>query len=205
MTKYHISRAGNTVVCKAVKGPCRAQPPADLEQFHSEDANEVYLHIARQYDDVLTGVKRTFPALHEVTDELVGDESTDVSRTEIKASKKSYHLPITEHQLWLRDTEGRPMAFIKVNEDASKGRVSLCDVEVRPEYRGRKLGARLIKATEALLGKPVVHDGGYTPDGLKHIAPLFHTPQDLEAEAYSTFSPMTFVNDWDRAWPKYPF
>lgn len=163
MTKYHISRKGNPVICKAVKGPCRVQPPDDIDQFHSENANEVYNHMARQYNDVLTGVKRTFPPLGEVTEKLVGDVTTDVTRTEIKASKKDYSRPITEHQLWLRDTDGRPMAFIKVNENSSTGEVGLCDVEVRPEYRGRKLAQRLIKATEEKLGKPVVHTGGIRP------------------------------------------
>lgn len=160
--------------------------------------------MARQYNDVLKGVRRTFPPLGEITEKLVGDVTTDVARTEVKASKKNYMQPITEHQLWLRDTEGRPMAFIKVNENTTTGEVGLCDVEVRPEYRGRKLGARLIKATEVMLGKPVVHTGGYTPEGLKHIAPLFHTAEEVEELKYNTFGSMTFVSDWDRAWPKYP-
>lgn len=205
MGKFHISKAGNVVPCKAVKGPCRAQPPSDLEQVHAEDSEAVYRHMERQYHDVLEGVRvKRLPAPEKVTPEIIGSEDTDSERTLIKASRTGRLAD--SHQLFLHDTEGRAIAFIQVNTYHSDGRLGLCDIEVRPEYRGHKLARRLIKATEEEFGKKMTHEGGYTPDGLKHIAPLFKSEEGLSElrGSISTFSPMTFIDDWEREWPKYP-
>lgn len=201
--KYHINSKGEVRPCKAVKGPCRAKPPDDIDQVHGSDSKEVYDHLARQYNDVFSGIKRKkFPPVSEVTAELVGDPSTDVERlSEVSKKKFGGVDSITEHQLWLHDTEDRPIAFIKVNEYSD--RLGLCDVEVRPEYRGLKLSHRLIEATEKKLGRKMTHEGGYTPEGLRSIAPFFKSGLEL-ATAEASFRSMTFVSDWDREWAKYP-
>lgn len=204
MAKYHISRAGQVVPCRAVKGPCRARPPEDLEQFHHGSVEEVYRHLSRQYNDVMRGVKfKRNPPPEVITDEIVGSPATDRSRLDKRQGFPGRWK--TAHQVFLRDTEGRPMAFVHFNEDQQGGPLSLCDVEVRPEYRGRKLSHRLLKAVEEEFGKPLEHTGGYTLAGLKALAPLFHGEEDLTSgKVQDVFPPMTFVEDWDRAWAKYP-
>lgn len=201
--KFHINRKGEVRPCKAVKGPCRAQPPDDIDQIHGSDSGEVYDHLARQYNDVFSGIKRKkFAPVGEVTDELIGDPATDVERlSEVSRSTWRSVGGVTERQLWLHDTEERPIAFIKVNEYPD--RLGLCDVEVRPEYRGRKLSHRLIEAVEKKLGQKMTHEGGYTPEGLRSIAPYFKTDEEI-ANSRDTFRSMTFVTDWDREWAKYP-
>lgn len=201
--KFHINSRGEVRPCKAVKGPCRATPPDDIDQVHGSDSREVYDHLARQYDDVFRGVKRKkFPPVGRVTDELIGDPSTDVERiSDVSKVRVSGNYRVVERQLWLHDTEERPIAFIKVNEYPD--RLGLCDVEVRPEYRGRKLSHRLIEAVEKKLGQKMTHDGGYTPEGLRSVAPYFKTEEEIDLEK-GTFNSMTFVTDWDREWAKYP-
>lgn len=201
--KYHISKSGNVVECRAVKGPCRAQPPPDLEQCHASDDREVYEHMNRQFADIFSGVKRKkFPPITEVTDELIGSPETDVERLTSRSEEKGWgNSMATSHQLWLHDTEERPIAFIQVNEYHSDNTLGICDIEVRPEYRGRKLGKRLIEAVEKKFEQKLNHYGGYTPDGLKSIAPLFKSKEEIATGDYSMFDPMTFVKDWDKAWP----
>jgi GNAT superfamily N-acetyltransferase len=206
MSKYHISKRGEVVPCRAVKGPCRAQTPEDIEQVHGT-VQEVYDHMQRQFNDNLKGVQRkTFPPIGVVTDELVGSTETDNERTTQEDSEERYGS--SGHHLFLHDTEGRAIAFIKVLK-YSNGQVELCDIEVRPEYRGRKLSQRLFKVVESRFGRKLKHEGSYTEDGWKHVAPYFKSEEELAfppggVERPRFVSPMTFIEDWDREWPKYP-
>lgn len=201
MTKYHISKNGNIAECRANKRACPVVPDDDLDQFHSENFEDVENFMMRQYSDLNSGiVRKRFSKKFTVSDELIGSEETDVERlTDVKLL---HYAKIDDSfwraQTWLKDTEGRPIAFIELMKKDDKT-VELCDIEVRPEFRGRKLSRRLIKAVEKKMNMKMIHTGGYTTDGLKSIAPLFHSEESLkEVEKKKTYSEMSFVMDWDR-------
>lgn len=201
--KYHINRNGEVRECKA-KSPesCRAKPPDGIDQVHGEDARGVDDVLARQYNDLWSGIRRKkFPPIPEkITPELLGDPSTDVERLSVQ-SKKKWNSGVTSHHIWLHDTEERPIGFINVNE--YEGRLGLCDIEVRPEYRGNKLSTRLMDAVEKKFGQKLTHEGGYTPDGYERVAKRFHDEESM-ARTKAEFNPQTFVANWDKEWSKYP-
>lgn len=200
-TKYHISKNGNIAECKATKRACPVMPDDDLDQFHSDDPREVENFMMRQYSDLNSGiVRKKFSKKFTVSDELIGTEETDVERlTEIKLLRYAQMEDrFWKAQTWLTDTENRPIAFIEFLKRDDKT-VELCDIEVRPEFRGRKLAKRLVKAVERKMNVKMIHTGGYTADGLKSIAPLFHSEESLEeVKKQKTYSDMSFVMDWDR-------
>lgn len=202
-TKYHISKNGNIAECKATKRACPVMPDDDLDQFHSEDPREVENFMMRQYSDLNSGiVRKKFSKKFTVSDELIGTEETDVERlTEIKLLRSAQMEDRSWNaQTWLTDTENRPIAFIEFLKRDDKT-VELCDIEVRPEFRGRKLAKRLVKAVERKMNVKMIHTGGYTADGLKSIAPLFHSEESLEeVKKQMAYSDMSFVMDWDRAY-----
>lgn len=200
MNKYHISSSGNVVKCRAVKTACKAQPPEGYEQFHSEIEFEVYDVISRQYHDILEGIKRPrLPKKFVVTDELIGSPDTDVERLSVSSEHNKPFGKVSH--IWLSDTEGHPIAYIKVSQE-EKG-LYLYDIEVREEFRGHGLSKRIIKAVEKNTGMKMKHEGGYTPEGLRSVAPLFHDEKWIEEEKERTFSSMKFVTDWDTKMPKY--
>lgn len=191
-------------MCRATKNPCRAQPPDDMDQFHSEDSEAVYHNFARQYNDVMQGRKRkVFAKDFVVDDALIGDEATDVERVSVLHEKKSFGMgpKILNRELWLHDTEGRPIGYMKIMEPDDRDEIQLFDVEIRPEFRGRRLSHRFIRAVSKKLGKPMVHRGGYTPEGAGALAKLFGRE---DYDAAPSFNSMTFVEDWDREWCRWP-
>lgn len=200
-TKYHISKNGNTAECKATKRACPVVPDGDLEQFHSEDFRDVENFMMRQYSDLNSGiVRKKFSKNFNVSDGLIGNEETDVERlTDVKLLHYAkMNDSFWRAQTWLTDTEGRPIAFIEFMKRDDET-LELCDIEVRPDFRGRKLSRRLVKAVEKQMNMKMIHTGGYTADGLKSIAPLFHSEESLkEIEKKKTYSEMSFVMDWDR-------
>lgn len=157
--------------------------------------------MGRQFDDVMNGVKYSRnPLPNPVTSEVIGSIETDVDRIVLRRSSKRW---ASNFEYWLRDTLGNPMGYIKVMVHDT-GEFALCDIEVRPEYRGHKLSHRLIRAVEKIQGQELIHTGGYTPEGLAAIAGLFHDKEYIEGERKRTFNSMTFVDDWDKMWAKYP-
>lgn len=204
-TKYHISKNGNIVECRATKRACPVVPDDELEQFHSNDFREVENFMMRQYSDLNSGiVRKKFSKNFSVSDELIGNEEKDVERlSDIKLLQyANINDSFWRAQTWLTDTEGRPIAFIEFMKKNDKT-LELCDIEVRPEFRGRKISKRLVKAVEKKMNMAMIHTGGYTADGLKSIAPLFHSEESLrEVKNKKTYSDMSFVMDWDRQYSK---
>lgn len=198
--KYHISKNGNIVECTAHKRACPVQPD-DIEQCHSSDYRFVENFMLKQYDDIYSGViRKKFKKKFVISDALIGDDKTDVER--LSELTLLNYADIDDNfwraQTWLTDTEGRPIAFIEFLKRNSTT-LELCDIEVRPEFRGRKISKRIIQAVEKKMNMTMIHNGGYTADGLKHIAPLFHSGEDLRAlTEKEVYSPMSFVMDWDR-------
>lgn len=205
VTKFHITKDGSVAECRATEKTCPLtnKLPNGLEQFHSDDWREVESHMMRQYSDMnMNGTVKKLPYKKKftVTGDLIGDSSTDVERLEEPVLSNTFNEYISH--TWLKDTEGRPMGFIRYMQIGK--RLELCDVEVRPEFRGNGLGKRMIKAVEESLGNTMVHTGGYTDAGLRSIAPLFHSDDDVEELKNSshTYNPMSFVLDWDRKYTK---
>ena len=146
------------------------------------------------------GLVKPLPSNVKVTPELIGSPETDVDRIVYQDVAKHWG---TYSHVWLNDTEGHTIAYIKVMKDDKE--IALCDIEVRPEFRGRKLAKRLIEAVEKNEGQKIVHRGGYTPEGLRSIAPLFHNAEEMKIEQEKIgFNSMTFVRDWDHKQPEYP-
>jgi GNAT superfamily N-acetyltransferase len=193
---YHISKAGNIVKCRARKSACTVIPPEELSQVHDKDLMKVFKHMNHQLADISAGRSKIAKPLPDtIDDSVIGTVDTDVERTEVVASGNE------SRQIFMRDTEGRAIAFVQVLEYSDK--IELCDIEVRPEYRGWKLSARLFTAVEKMFGKELIHTGGYTPDGLKYIAPLFGRSIEDTCNTPSMFAAMSFVDDWDREWVKF--
>lgn len=195
---YHINIHGAPAECEAASPEtCTAKGPKGVGQFHSDDPDKIEGFMYAAHKNVLDGKKRRkFPKEFVVTDELVGPADTDVERL----SGDSYD---GRHALWLRDTEGRPMAYLKIMENDET--LQLCDLEVRPEFRGRGLVKRIVRAAELKHGKKMTHNGGYTPEGLVSIAPLFHSAEELsKIRDVHLYPSMTFVESWDSAYPRHP-
>jgi len=134
----------------------------------------------------------------------------------------SYHY----QELWIRDETGAPMVYAKVNllkwgqrEDGSSGYIPgvvLCDVEVRPEGRGRGYPLELIRklketySTDTVQFTGTFSEGGYrmfkalekrqqeTGESLVSIEPGMRAIEPPPGESYD------FVDDWDSERGKYP-
>lgn len=204
--KYHISKAGNIVQCKATKQACKATPSDGFTQFHSEDRKEIEQHLTMQYNEFSTiskNVIKTYsPLPKEINLEVIGDEATDHQRLDEWSVSQNNFGNTSYLETFMHDAEGRPMGYIKLMDN--DGALMLCDVEIREEYRGYKLGQRLIKAASKNTGREITHDGGYTLAGYKALYPMFKNERIEEVKESSSFQPMSFVLDWDRKFPVFP-
>lgn len=218
---YHISKKGNPEICRA-KTPetCKAKPLDGMQQVHGYDKNS----IVQSIEEKIKSREGNFPEIKKkdlrpktlfkkgvkVPQELLGSAGSDVDRLIVAESRKYMagkpEDPEAFH-VFLKDVEGRPMAFIKVVKNFKTQELELNDIEVREEYRGNKLSHRLIKACEKSFGLPMTHrDGGYTASGLTSVASLFHSPEEIDNwNEYSIYNEMTFIHDWDEMQAKYPF
>ena len=99
-------------------------------------------------------------------------------------------------QAWLLDEDCEtPVAFIKMMHHERD--LELCDVEVREEYRGQRIGVAFIRAMGEYFGQEVIHsDALYTESGMRSIAPMFAKQHRNKKFSYP-LSPMHFVKDWD--------
>jgi len=134
----------------------------------------------------------------------------------------SYHY----QELWIRDETGEPMVYAKVNllkwgrrEDGSFGYIPgvvLCDVEVRPEGRGRGYPLELIRklketySTDSVQFTGTFSEGGYrmfkglerqqeeTGESLVSLEMGMKAVEPPPGESYD------FVDDWENERGKYP-
>lgn len=100
--------------------------------------------------------------------------------------------------------EGVAVAFIDLVETAS--RLELWAIEVREGHRGEGHVRRGIGACEEHLSKPLVHEGGYTPEGFARVAHLFLDAEGKrrEQEESGLYPSTFFVVSWEARQAKYP-
>lgn len=105
---------------------------------------------------------------------------------------------------WLVNVDTREaVVYVKVYDNYNGHKVSLCDIETRPEKRRQGLAALALKliSYEYEVDR-VAHDGGYTEAGCA-IAHLLKTPRTESEPPEATFNEMTFVQDWTTKTRKY--
>lgn len=77
---------------------------------------------------------------------------------------------------------------------------TLCDIEVRKEFRGNKFALKFIEVLEAhVLGEKLHTTGSYTPEGFRSLSAAIPLVQSAygQSEASVRFKSMDFVYDWD--------
>lgn len=105
------------------------------------------------------------------------------------------------YNCWLM-RDGSPVSYVKVGDAEEDGVVDLYEIETRPGCRRMGYAKEILDRVSRTLGAEIVHDGGYTPDGLAAIAPMFESEEMMESNPVADYSPQSFVLDWDRMIPK---
>lgn len=112
--------------------------------------------------------------------------------------------------------DGVPVAYLcyfhhddnHVVEGEEKG-LALCDLEVRPEYRGKGLAKEIIRRVqESEDGKILYTSGCYTKTGYERLVrngeglvPMQQWRVRYGDTHHEAFKDMTFVRDWDKMIP----
>jgi GNAT superfamily N-acetyltransferase len=112
----------------------------------------------------------------------------------IAGSRRSAHW-------WMLDESGDAVAFMKTQVDANASgefsvALTVCDIEVRDDVRGRGWARAIIAAVEAHYGQRLHTSGGYTPLGFKALGA--HLPVAYGNRAEVRFEDVTFVADWSQ-------
>lgn len=105
------------------------------------------------------------------------------------------------YNCWLM-RNGSPVSYVKVGDAEEDGVVDLYEIETRPGCRRMGYAKEILDRVSRTLGAEIVHDGGYTPDGLAAIAPMFESAETLESNPVAEYSPQSFVLDWDKMIPR---
>lgn len=105
------------------------------------------------------------------------------------------------YNCWLM-RDGSPVSYVKVGDAEEDGVVDLYEIETRPGCRRMGYAKEILERVSKTLSVEIVHDGGYTPDGLAAIAPLFESAKTLESNLAAEYSPQSFVLDWDKMIPR---
>ena len=95
-----------------------------------------------------------------------------------------------------------PVSYVKVGDAEEDGVVDLYEIETRPGCRRMGYAKEILDRVSKTLNVEIVHNGGYTPDGLAAIAPMFESAETLESNPVADYSPQSFVLDWDRMTPR---
>lgn len=200
MVYYHINHIGRAEKCVTGPTKCTVKPHKKYNQFHAKNTTDIYNEMSKQYKkEAEKYAVSKLPENIEITAELLGETTTDQDRLLIGSQhKKSFG---NVYHLWLTDTENHPIAYIKVSLEDSG--LYLYDIEVRKQFRGYGISKRIIRAVEQKFKKKMQHEGIYTIEGLKKIAPLFHDSQWIEKEQEHVAPSMRFVIDWDHKIPRY--
>lgn len=202
---YHFDKNNNIVECQN-PNECSVVP-STLHQYHGY-LNDINKHYCCQEYFLEDGKGyKTSPDFNEININVDFFETAEtvLEHLTITARKVcSYDENLISYQAWLQDDNGIPMAFVKYMVNKNRRVVELCDIEVRPEYRGHNIGRHLINAIGVKYNLNVIHEGGYTNDGLKYISGMFNHNKNEIAELNSNkYKDMSFVLDWDNMWPKY--
>lgn len=105
------------------------------------------------------------------------------------------------YNCWLM-RDGSPVSYVRVGDSEEDGVVDLYEIETRPGCRRMGYAKEILDRVSKTLGVEITHDGGYTPDGLAAVAPMFESRETLESGLVADYSPQSFVIDWDRMIPR---
>lgn len=127
-------------------------------------------------------------------------------RTEIlDRSKTGWRGPDSRvHHQWLI-VDGTPVAMLHYRFHPSEHPYGLavCDIEVRPDQRGRGYGARAIEIARSRHGNVEMYTTGeFSQTGAAAFAD--HLPLLPGGQVYVSKHEYTFVRDWDDMEPEFP-
>lgn len=108
----------------------------------------------------------------------------------------------TVHDVWGVDDDGTVCAFVRMI--AHPNYLMLCDIEVRPGWRGNELGISLIRLIEQETQMTMYTSGNFTPKGLRSLSEHLSVLGKEQEPTQPAHRDMTFVQDWDKKFPKYP-
>lgn len=131
--------------------------------------------------------------------------TTEANLSIEKDYRNNIHEWINEFHFWLSIDEIN-VAYMKADYKEVKkvGKLSLHDIEVREEYKGKGLSIEIMKqAAEAFNVDYVTHSGDYTPEGYERIFKHIHHERAQEIKGAS-YRAMTFVEDWEERILKNP-
>lgn len=105
------------------------------------------------------------------------------------------------YNCWLM-RDGVSVSYVKVGDAEKDGVVDLYEIETRSGCRRMGYAKEILERVSKTLGVEITHDGGYTPDGLAAIAPMFESAETLKSNPVADYSPQSFVLDWDKMIPR---
>lgn len=108
------------------------------------------------------------------------------------------------NHFWLI-VNGETVAYLKACYEATWETpvLNLSDIETREGYRGMGYSKEIMsRACKMFNVDQISHSGGYTALGYERV---FKNVKYKGSPEYMTtdYDPMTFVDDWDKHWPKY--
>ena len=82
---------------------------------------------------------------------------------------------------------------------------AICDIEIREDFRGQKLGLKLIGMVEEfIIGEKLYTSGGFTPEGFRAFAGVVPVYPDLVNEELKVkYGSMSFIHSWDNFQTEY--
>lgn len=126
------------------------------------------------------------------------DETKNALKLKIQFTPRGFGMT---YKCWLM-RDGTPVSYVKVGDAEEDGVVDLYEIETRPGCRRMGYAKEILDRVSKALNVEIVHNGGYTPDGLAAIAPMFESTETLESNPVADYSPQSFVLDWDRMTPR---
>ena len=129
-----------------------------------------------------------------------GVNSADRSTLKLKIQFTPRGFGMTYNCWLMRD--GTPVSYVKVGDAEKDGVVDLYEIETRPGCRRMGYAKEILDRVSKTLSVEITHNGGYTPDGLAAIAPMFESAAILESNPVADYAPQSSIRDWDRMIPR---
>lgn len=227
MARYHISpKSGNPA-------PCRAKGECPIGGEHYESKQEALHGLEKEYAEKAlesikkspskTKVKRTakvekqeWPAKAAIVE---FQSSIPGATIAFHISDPSWRPDSNPHkdrsiEAWLTTEDGN-VAFVKLfTRDESYApplgnHLAMCDIETRPDQRGRGLALALRQDIEEAYSMEIYSSGNMTPEGFEAFGPHVRTyPQPEGWSDYykpsASFNSMGFVASWKHKLPRWP-
>lgn len=144
-------------------------------------------------------------------------------KVEINDSKEDRSRPLEKWvDLWVSDENGKPIGYAKVHvyhdeENGKVDKVSLCDIEINPEFTGHNAALSTLRKMKSFYDVPHIECGStFSEQGHIMYKKLrghelttgetvlkldkYVAPKEYEIEGHNSYS---FVSDWDNKKPKF--